>query len=184
MTKQSIVIKGLLLCGFLVTVSGSMSVAGENEREHQTVVLHAGEGEDYKAFSGMDHLFVKLDNESTNQRFSLIEDNMKKGAKVPPHLHKAFSETFYLASGSMLFRVDGQDIEAKQGTTIHVPDNAVHEIVEGHEDSVLIMIAAPGGWEIYRRAVEELSEEQKADQDFMKAFREKHDTYMVEGSES
>ena len=61
------------------------------------------------------------------------------------------------------------------GTAIFVPRGALHGLKSLEENSKLLIIYTPGGWDHYYREAIKLTPEQMEDEDFMKQFEESYD---------
>src|SRR5215468_7666898 len=64
----------------------------------------------------------------TGENITLAFLNMKKGCVVPLHHHD--SEQFsYCISGSMRFKIGGEELTLKAGEIVEIPSNVPHEAV-------------------------------------------------------
>ena len=90
------------------------------------------------------HLLVKVSGEQTGGMYELYEQTNPPGAGVPPHVHGAEDETFYVVSGQVRFLVGDQWRDAGPGTTLFAPRNVPHGYqIVGHEPAVLLFIVSP-----------------------------------------
>ena len=69
--------------------------------------------------------FLTFPSESDG-KFAMVEAIVPKGAGAPPNHHAGEAEAFYVLEGEIGFHLDGQDIVAKAGDHIQIPDGAVH----------------------------------------------------------
>lgn len=124
-------------------------------------------------------LRVLLGTEETAGQFTMFSDVFPRaGGKVPPHRHNWHDETFYVIRGS--FRALNGDMGAEvvgPNTVVFTPRGQLHEWESLEDDSKFLVFYTPGGWEHYYNAVRELSEEQRADEEFMRQFQESYDEY-------
>jgi quercetin dioxygenase-like cupin family protein len=82
--------------------------------------------------------------DETEGKYCVMECIVPKGAGAPPNTHAGEMETFYVLDGEVAFHVDGQDILAKEGTFLNVPDGAIHAFSGVSEQSRLLIFNAPG----------------------------------------
>lgn len=77
----------------------------------------------------------------TGEKITLAFINMKQGCAVPMHIHE--SEQFsYCVSGSLNFKVAGEELVLKAGEVLEIPSNVPHE-AWATEDFVGIDIFSP-----------------------------------------
>ena len=124
-------------------------------------------------------LKVLLGTEETAGQFTMFSDVFPlAGGKVPPHTHNWHDETFYVIRGS--FRALNGDMGTHvvgANTVVFTPRGQLHEWESLEDDSKFLVFYTPGGWEHYYNAVRELTDEQRADDEFMKNFQESYDEY-------
>jgi quercetin dioxygenase-like cupin family protein len=77
-------------------------------------------------------------------RFGMLE--IPPHTTYPGHRHSA-PELYYVLSGQATWTVGTQTFEATPGTTIYTPPNAIHRMVNKHDEPVVTVWAwwAPGG---------------------------------------
>lgn len=73
-----------------------------------------------------EHVRLKLTGADTGGNFSVAEITSRPGGGVPPHLHHATDEFFYVLDGTYEFEVDGHPVAAPAGTTVYVPRGTLH----------------------------------------------------------
>lgn len=67
---------------------------------------------------------------------------MRPGDIIPEHKHDDMSEVFLVESGSGVFKINGEQYEAKKGTCVTVAANELHEITNtGTEELILTYFA-------------------------------------------
>lgn len=82
--------------------------------------------------------------DETDGKYCVIECIVPKGAGAPPNMHAGEMEAFYVLDGEVAFHVDGEDIVAKKGTFLTVPDGAIHAFSGVSEEAKLLIVNAPG----------------------------------------
>jgi quercetin dioxygenase-like cupin family protein len=61
-------------------------------------------------------------------------------SKPPPyHRHPHQAERFAIVQGALLFYIDGQERNARQGDEVHVPQGAFHRIHNPHDAPALVL---------------------------------------------
>jgi quercetin dioxygenase-like cupin family protein len=128
-----------------------------------------------------DRITVRLNGTQTQGMFTLTEDAMKPTFKLGLHLHRKHAETFHILEGEVEFRLGTESYVARAGTTVHAPPNIPHGIkgVNGKQARML-MLYSPAGVENFFSEMKSFSDAQFANEQFMKAFNEKHDNIQLE----
>ncbi len=90
------------------------------------IYVKGKEGRDFAWKS--DHAYVKVSSEESGGRFSLIEDNLTAEFHLPRHLHRTHTETFYVVSGRVEFKMDDRSIMMAAGDTPCIPVAQPHEL--------------------------------------------------------
>ncbi|CAF3091029.1 unnamed protein product [Rotaria sp. Silwood2] len=142
-------------------------------------IIKDGHGAVYEWQS--DTITVRLTGAQTQELFTLTEDAMKPTFKLGFHLHRKHAETFHIIEGDVEFRLGSKTYVAKAGTTIHVPSNTPHgvRVINGRQ-ARMIMIYSPAGIENFLKEMKTFTDEQFADEIFMKAFNDKYDNIQLE----
>jgi quercetin dioxygenase-like cupin family protein len=73
-----------------------------------------------------EHVTIKLTAQETGGNFSLVEVESSPGGSVPPHLHRAMDEIFYILEGQYEFLLDGTPQTVNAGGTVYIPRGTVH----------------------------------------------------------
>lgn len=123
---------------------------------------------------------ILLSAEDTAGDYSMFSDVFtEKDSVVPLHHHNWHDEAFYVISGSFEIWLDSEDNKeiAGPGTALFVPRGTRHGFKSLEENSKLLIVYTPGGWEYGYREGRELTKEQRDDKVFMKQFRESHDNH-------
>ena len=84
----------------------------------------------------------------TAGRYCLSTAGIGKGDGAPPHSHE-FEEGFYILSGKVRFKAGNQTVVLGAGDFINVCGGTVHA-PEGLEESHLLVIAAPSGFDLFQ----------------------------------
>jgi quercetin dioxygenase-like cupin family protein len=130
---------------------------------------------------------ILLGADDTGNQYTLFSDVFPEAESlVPLHMHALHDEAFYIVSGSFeitLGSIDNKSI-ATPGTTIFVPRETLHAFRTLEENSKVVIVYTPGGWEDYYNASLELTDDQRNDEAFMKQFRESWDSYSPDADES
>lgn len=94
------------------------------------------------------HVNVKLTDEQTGGTFTVVEITGTPGTAVPPHVHVAQDEMFFVSEGTFEFTVAGETLTAPAGTFIHVPAGVAHGFrAVGPKPAKLVDYHTPGGFE-------------------------------------
>jgi len=128
-----------------------------------------------------DAITIRLNGAQTQGLFTLSEDAMKPTFKLGLHLHRKHAETFHVLEGEVVFRLGTTTHIAQAGTTVHVPPNIPHavQVVNGRQ-ARMIMLYSPSGLENFLKEMKTFTDAQFANEQFMKAFNEKHDNIQLE----
>ena len=72
------------------------------------------------------YLNILLSKADSAAGISMIEHDMLENFFVPPHVHHAEDETFYILEGTARFMIDGAIVEMSTGDSLHVPGGQAH----------------------------------------------------------
>jgi len=139
-------------------------------------IIQPGEGIEYEWSS--DHIFVKTIGDLAEGRVSMVEDTLKPGFYLGRHHHKKMTEIFYILEGEFTIIFDDETIVASTGTTVNIPPNVWHE-VNSENGARLLSIFSPAGFEDYLAQLNTLTDEQFADEAFMRTLNEKYDIWIA-----
>lgn len=123
---------------------------------------------------------ILLGTEDTAGDFTMFSDVFtEEGSVVPLHHHNWHDEAFYVVSGRFEVFLGSEDNKeiVGPGTAIFVPRGTRHGFKSLEENSKVLVVYTPGGWEHGYREGLELTPEQRKDKEFMKQFREGHDNH-------
>jgi mannose-6-phosphate isomerase-like protein (cupin superfamily) len=91
---------------------------------------------------------VRVDSRDTHGTYSVIESVAGPGCAVPTHCHRNEEEHFLVVSGRYRIAIGDQILDAPPGTRATVPRNTPHSWRNiAAEDSRLLTILTPGGFE-------------------------------------
>jgi mannose-6-phosphate isomerase-like protein (cupin superfamily) len=117
---------------------------------------------------------VKLTGEDTGGQFSLIEEQITPDYEVALRLNREHSETFYVLQGEITFAVGTRTVEAKAGTTVHVPANTPYA-ARADRAGRMLTILSPSGPEGALTAFAALAPEQVEEQAAARAIMGDYD---------
>lgn len=119
--------------------------------------------------------------ELTDQSFGLFRWEMgPRAGGPPPHLHRTFSESFYVLTGTVSVYDGAAWHEAGAGDFMYVPPGTGHAFANRSDDgaSMLILFAPGEPRERYFRALAEMREAgTELSPDERAAFMAEHDQY-------
>jgi len=102
---------------------------------------------------------VLVDSRDTDGAWSLISftaPGLFRGSGA--HHHEQTTETFYVLSGRLRFRLNGEHREYGAGSVVVVPPGLVHAVSNPYDEPVRVLIhCTPGGFEGYYREVADLA---------------------------
>jgi quercetin dioxygenase-like cupin family protein len=135
--------------------------------EDTLIVLDVGEGE------RVGTTVIK----AARPELSLIEFEVKPGARVQPHFHKEHSDSFFVLEGELEIHVGDEVVSAVPGMYVLAPPGVVHFFRNvSDEPARALNLHTPGGFAEYRRELEALhARGEKPDA----AFFERHDIFDV-----
>lgn len=83
----------------------------------------------------------------TNNRFTLIEQQMHAGGGPPTHMHPQ-DEGFYVVEGACTFNAGGQSVKAGAGTFISIPRDTPHSFTVDGDPTRVLNFYLPAGFEM------------------------------------
>ena len=115
----------------------------------EAYVCHSGESE--LRWFGETSTYFLATGAHTDGKFALVDEQAKRGERVPLHRHEDDRESFYVLEGEVsYFLGDQPEVRAGAGAFVHVPAGAVHGFrVESEIARYLILTTARHG-EFYR----------------------------------
>lgn len=126
-----------------------------------------------------DHAYVKISSEQSGGVFSLIEDNLTLEFRLPKHLHRIHTETFYVVSGRVEFKLENKTIILAAGDTLFIPQNEPHA-AQCLEPAKMLTLYQPGGLEKLFEAYARMTLEEMADMKKVRAIEVMHDTIVLD----
>jgi mannose-6-phosphate isomerase-like protein (cupin superfamily) len=107
---------------------------------------------------------IRVDSHDTDGAYSVIESVAEPGCAVPMHLNRNEDEHFVVISGRCRIAVGNRIFDATPGTQATVPRNTPHSWRNiAREESRLLAIFAPGGFEQIVDAVKDTPPEKITD---------------------
>lgn len=137
-----------------------------------SVITRKNEGETLQIL-GTQTRFLCLPKQ-TNQKWSLLEVSLPKGAGAPPHQHP-WDEAYYVVTGTVSFVIEGVPHILSDGDFLYAPANTVHAF-EGFSDQIskLIVFDAPAHAETFFREIDREVKVMPVDLEKMLAIGESH----------
>ena len=117
-----------------------------------------------------------LTAEQSEGRFSIVDEVFAARGQesIPPnagHIHNFHSEVFYVVSGTMEWRIDGEIQQIHPGGLVYIPPGSHHAVrVVGDEGVHAIMLYEPAGYELNYFRRQAMSEEELEDPEVMAEF--------------
>ena len=90
---------------------------------------------------------VKLDDQGSQGRYSLVEAVAFRQTEPPLHVHHREDEAWYVLDGHMTFYVGDESFAAPGGTFALAPMGVPHTFTVDVEPTRVLVIAAPSGFE-------------------------------------
>ncbi len=119
----------------------------------------------------------------TDEAFGLFERHMGPRAGGPePHVHRTFSESFYVLDGTVRFYDGEQWVEGGRGDFLHVPKGGIHAFKnDADADAAMLILFAPGSARerFFQEAAEIRNSGRELTPEEWTAFYARHDQYMV-----
>ncbi|MFY1668384.1 cupin domain-containing protein [Plantactinospora sp. WMMB334] len=105
---------------------------------------------------------VKADSAETGDRVTVVEFVNPPGFAPPLHRHLAEDEMFYVLSGTVEFRCDGEVFPAGPGDFVLLPAGLAHTFLVGPDEPLrTLQITAPSGFERFAADVGEPARERR-----------------------
>jgi quercetin dioxygenase-like cupin family protein len=138
-------------------------------------LLGPGEGEALSI--GPSALLFKATGDDPDGHLSLSESTIAPGFPGPvPHVHRTFTDSFYVLEGTLTLRVEEGTVEAGTGTYALVSPGTVHTFSNPGDAPVRFLnVMAPGGFERYLREVAALAADGPPDPAVMATIASRYD---------
>ena len=121
-----------------------------------TVYINGNSGRNFAWKS--DNAYVRISAEDSGGKYSLIEDNLTTEFHLPRHMHREHTETFYVISGKVEFRMDDRTLVMTTGDTLRIAPGDPHEVI-CIEPAKMLTMYEPAGLEKLFAAYAEMSPE-------------------------
>lgn len=98
---------------------------------------------------------IRVRGDETAGAFTLLTDVAPPGWSLPPHAHRAESETIHITAGRLWMRIGEVERELGPGDTVHIPAGVRHAGgTAGEEPVERVVVFAPAGMETLFEALE------------------------------
>jgi len=123
---------------------------------------------------------IQITGESTEGRYSIVEDTVPAGYGPPLHMHKTTSEAFYIIRGALRFQVGtAKVIEAPAGSFLFIPRGIAHAFINPtSEPATYILVISPSGFEKYFEALARIIDTNPTPET-LADLSARHDRYVV-----
>ena len=122
----------------------------------QGIMLEPGAGRSLWVLG--DLYTYKLSADDTAGASCVMEVTVFPQSGVPPHIHHAEDETFYVLAGDFSFLCGESTFPARAGSFIHVPKGTPHAFQNvGEEPGRFLVIFSPSGFEKLLEAIGEVA---------------------------
>jgi mannose-6-phosphate isomerase-like protein (cupin superfamily) len=108
-------------------------------------VLRREDGESVWSLGG--RFTVKVSDEQSEGRFSLVEAVAYQSTEPPLHIHHREDEAWYVLDGRMTFYVGDAKLEASTGSFVYAPKGIPHTFTVDVEPTRVLVFASPAGFE-------------------------------------
>jgi quercetin dioxygenase-like cupin family protein len=115
------------------------------------IALGPGEGEALWFLGSL--VVLKSSAAATNGQVSVSEQLAPRGMGSPMHVHRREDEWFFVLEGELTFWVDGEVTVAPAGSFVYGPRNVPHTFLVTSDVARFLLVAEPGGFEDFIRAV-------------------------------
>ena len=85
--------------------------------------------------------------EQTGGLFSLMHEQLPRGAEPPPHVHRREDEAFFVLDGALTVRVGDRTFSASPGSFVFCPRNVPHLLTVESDEVRMLTLCTPGGVE-------------------------------------
>lgn len=100
------------------------------------------------------YVTVSVSEQNHGDGVSILEHRVRHGDSPPLHIHRNEDEIFHILEGEFRFLLNGTELRAGVGATLHIPKGAAHSYrVESPAGGRFLTITARGDFERFVRAV-------------------------------
>ena len=89
-----------------------------------------------------DKTWILASKQGTNGYEVFLHEGLP-GSGPRSHSHD-WDETFYILDGNLTFKIDGEEMQAKPGTFVHIPAGTLHEFKFGEHGTKMLAITGTG----------------------------------------
>jgi mannose-6-phosphate isomerase-like protein (cupin superfamily) len=101
------------------------------------------------AFVGPDKAIIRelaSSKNSSARKQSLAEATIAAGESVTEHFHKITEEFYYIASGTGLMKIDGEEQQVNQGDTVIILPGMRHKITNNGTAPLVLLACCSPQW--------------------------------------
>jgi quercetin dioxygenase-like cupin family protein len=99
-------------------------------------------------------LTIPVSEKDGGDGVSVIDHRVRHGDSPPLHIHRNEDETFHIVEGEFRFVLNGAELRAGAGTTVHIPKGSAHSYrAESPSGGRFLTITARGDFERFVRAM-------------------------------
>lgn len=109
--------------------------------------VHVAPGSGQSVWSLGGRFTVKLDDDGSQGRFSVVEALAMRSTEPPLHVHHREDEAWYVLDGHMTFYVGDDAFAAPSGCFVMAPQGLPHTFTVDVEPTRVLVFAAPSGFE-------------------------------------
>jgi mannose-6-phosphate isomerase-like protein (cupin superfamily) len=110
----------------------------------EPLILGPGEGRSFP----VDRPTITVKTDAGTSPVALFESEPPPGVvTAPPHLHRDYTESFYVLAGEIEFRIGDRTVLCASGAFVHVPPGVVHGFQNpgpGHAKLLILVYPAAG----------------------------------------
>ncbi len=101
---------------------------------------------------------LKGGSEATGGSFAIFDTASGPGGWVPPHIHHAEEEAWYVLEGTLSFRFGEEKVDAPAGSFVLVPRGNIHSFGNDTDAPArFLMLFAPAGMEGFFEEMDQLA---------------------------
>jgi len=100
-------------------------------------------------------MILKVDEDQSEGRFSLLDQRMPADYAVPRHVHHAEDEAWYILEGEATFYCGDDTFTAGPGSWVFLPKDVPHSFHLGSTGGRMLTLSAPAGFAGFVKAAGE-----------------------------
>lgn len=120
-------------------------------RTNEAFVVNPQEGRPERSLDVFgNQIWIKLGSDDTDGSYAIMEGTVPPESGPPMHRHNREDESWQILEGQFLFMVDGKEILAGPGCTVHAPRGTTHTFQNiGSTEGRLLTIVQPAGLDLF-----------------------------------